>query len=136
MQASQVAGGVVLNQSGQVLVVNQYGSSWSLPKGHVEAGEDLLTAATREIYEESGVKELEYISDLGSYERMGGKGMKELKHITIFLFKTLEIKLAPRDPHNPEARWVPRDEVVDLLTYIEDKEFWLRVKDDLKNLGL
>ena len=43
------AGGVVMNSKGEVLVVSQGGTSWSLPKGHVEVGEDSLKAAKREI---------------------------------------------------------------------------------------
>jgi len=44
------AGGVVLGGEGRVLVVSRHGTSWSLPKGHVEAGEDLPSAARRAIY--------------------------------------------------------------------------------------
>lgn len=50
------AGGVVLNRQGLVLVVNQDGRTWSLPKGHVDAGEEPLEAARREAYEESGIR--------------------------------------------------------------------------------
>src|ERR1700755_3050812 len=57
---TESAGGVVLNGAGQVLVVTQKGTSWSLPKGHVEDGEDALAAARREIHEEAGVTQLEY----------------------------------------------------------------------------
>ena len=42
------AGGVVTNAAGEVLVVSQRGTSWSLPKGHIDAGEDALAAARRE----------------------------------------------------------------------------------------
>src|SRR5436190_7721942 len=87
------AGGVVLNRCGHVLVVNQRGRSWSLPKGHIEPGEDPLAAARREIYEESGVKELELVRPLGSYTRrkigpQGGEDGSEVKHLTFFLFRT------------------------------------------------
>ena len=54
MKHTQSAGGVVLNKKGEVLVVSQRGTSWSLPKGHIDKGEDALGAAKREIYEESG----------------------------------------------------------------------------------
>jgi ADP-ribose pyrophosphatase YjhB (NUDIX family) len=63
------AGGVVIGKDGKVLVVSQRGKSWSLPKGHIDEGEDLLTAAKREIYEESGVNDLKFVKELGSYKR-------------------------------------------------------------------
>jgi len=132
---SRSAGGVVLNRRGEVLVVSQKGTSWSFPKGHVDPGEDDLTAAKREIYEESGVKQLELQGDLGSYQRHriatdGGEDTSELKTIQMFLFTTTEDALAPVDPENPEARWVPQDQVADLLTHAKDKEFFKKLNLD------
>ncbi len=126
------AGGVVVNKNGEVLVVSQHGTSWSLPKGHIDEGEDAIIAAEREIYEESGVKSLELIKELGSYERYkidenGGEDMSELKKIIIFLFKTKEFFLQPVDTENPEAKWVDKEKVANLLTHPKDKEFFLRI---------
>ena len=65
VKETRSAGGVVINQSNRVLLVCQKGKSWSFPKGHIEAGEDCLSAAKREIWEESGIDELEFLKDLG-----------------------------------------------------------------------
>lgn len=139
MKQTQSAGGVVLNEKNQVLVVSQFGTSWSLPKGHVEQGEDLRDAAVREITEESGVSDLEFIKELGSYSRYRiGKDPRfedetELKTITLFLFRTKHTgSLSPIDPHNPEARWVEKDEVSELLTNKKDREFYERILSELK----
>jgi 8-oxo-dGTP diphosphatase len=130
------AGGVVLNRKGQVLVVNQRGNSWSLPKGHIDDGEEALAAARREILEESGIRDLRLVRDLGSYERHrlaldGGDDPRELKVIRMYLFKTHEEALAPIDPHNPEARWVDVAEVGKLLTHAKDREFFASVAASL-----
>lgn len=130
------AGGVVLNSNGQILVVSQNGTSWSLPKGHIDSGEEAITAAKREIYEESGVTDLKLIKELGSYQRSrigenGREDMSELKTIFMFLFSTSDNFLKPVDPANPEARWVKREKVADLLTHLKDKEFFLRIKEEI-----
>lgn len=131
------AGGVVLNKSGQVLVVNQRGRSWSLPKGHIEPGEDPLSAARREIYEESGLRDLVYIKPLGAYERArigpkGGDDATEIKTLTFFLFHARDGEaLRPVDPDNPEARWVDKNQVTDLLTHPKDGEFFLKIIQEL-----
>lgn len=122
------AGGVVLNACGQVLVVSQQGHSWSLPKGHLEPGETALNAARREIHEESGLSQLEWMSELGSYERPriglhGGDDLSEIKTIHFFLFRTEEMHLAPIDPHHPVARWLEPTAAVDLLTHPRDRQF-------------
>jgi 8-oxo-dGTP pyrophosphatase MutT (NUDIX family) len=133
MRKTRSAGGVVVNAEGEVLVVSQRGTSWSLPKGHIDPGESALDAARREIYEESGIRDLELIGELGTYERRkigvnGGDDRSELKAITMFLFRTGERLLRPVDPDNPEARWVERSKVVALLTHERDKEFFRGVE--------
>ena len=132
MKHTQTAGGIVLNKDGLVLVVSQNGNSWSLPKGHIDEGENKLQAAIREIYEESGISELELVKELGSYERYrialdGGEDKTELKKIFMFLFKTNQEVLKPIDPANPEARWVKKEKVAELLTHKKDKEFFLKI---------
>jgi 8-oxo-dGTP pyrophosphatase MutT (NUDIX family) len=133
MRKTRSAGGVVTNDEGKVLVVSQRGTSWSLPKGHIDPGENALAAAKREIYEESGIRDLELVRELGSYERHkigvnGGDDRRELKVITMFLFRTSEKSLKPVDPDNPEARWVEKSKVGHLLTHKKDKEFFERVE--------
>lgn len=131
MKKTESAGGIVVNSSGLILVVSQHGTSWSLPKGHIEEGEDPLAAARREIREEAGITQLNYVRELGSYQRYkisatGGEDRTELKTIHMFLFTTTEEALRPVDPDNPEARWVQRTAVADLLTHTEDKAFFLK----------
>ena len=136
MKKTQCAGGVVLNSCRLILVVNSRGKSWSLPKGHIDPGEDSLTAAKREIYEESGVRRLKLIKELGSYQRYrvsldGGDDLSEFKTICIYLFTTEQEKLKPVDLDNPEARWVEKKKVADLLTHKKDKEFFRSVMDQI-----
>jgi len=132
IKKTRSAGGVVLNKDGKVIVCNDDGTSWSLPKGHIEEGESTLDAARREIHEESGISQLELIRELGSYERYaldehGKENKTEWKTIILFLFKTDQEHLHPIDPDNPEARWVKKEEVANLLTHPKDKEFFLSI---------
>lgn len=124
------AGGVVLGPDGRVVVVSQRGMGWSLPKGHVDPGEDDLTAAKREIREESGVSELELKGEFEPFEREkpivledGSPGI-EHKTLKFFLFTTPQTKLAPQDPDNPEARWVDKQDVANMLWHDADKRFF------------
>ena len=138
-RASKSAGGVVVNGDGYILVVSQKGTSWSLPKGHIEDGEDPLAAAKREIYEESGIKNLTLVKRLPSYKRFkislsGGDDMSEQKTIHMFLFMTTDKDLSPLDPDNPEARWLSKKDVTSILTHPKDKEFFQDVSFELENI--
>ena len=59
----EAAGGVVKNERGEVLMIYRR-NRWDLPKGHIDAGEDALTAAKREVDEETGVSGLKFVSEL------------------------------------------------------------------------
>ena len=135
-RVTRSAGGVVVNDQGQVLVVSQHGTSWSLPKGHVEEGEEILAAAKREIMEESGISEIELMKEYPMYERMkialdGGDDPSELKLIHMFLFKTNQTELHPSDADNPEAIWVDPKRVSELLTHPKDKKFFESIFSDI-----
>lgn len=125
----ETAGGVVLNPAGEIAVTCQKGDSWSLPKGGVDGNETAREAAEREIYEETGLRDLFFVRDLGTYERYrigrGGVGedTSQLKRIHMFLFRTSEQVLHPVDPENTDARWVKRADIVSVLTHKKDKEF-------------
>ena len=123
------AGGIIINDNPEVVIVNQNHDSFSLPKGHVDEGESYLDAAKREIYEETGIENLKYIKELGSYSRYrigldGKDDFSELKTIHIYLFKSNQIKLSPKDPNNPFAIWVKPEKVQDYLTHPADCMFF------------
>ena len=123
----QIAGGVVWNKNKGVVVVNQNHNSWSLPKGHVERGEETLPAAIREIREESGIPaaSLTLVREIAHYTRkrmqLREGDTDELRDITLYLFTTAWEDLVPEDPENPEALWIPPDAVPDILTNPIDK---------------
>ena len=49
----------------------------------------------------------------------------------MFLFKTNQEVLKPIDPTNPEARWIKKEKVAELLTHKKDKEFFLSIINEI-----
>ena len=68
-----------------LLIHDQYGQ-WTLPKGHLEAGESDQDAALREVREEAGV-----VGELGAlvarivYTVRSKRGLERTKQVTFFL---------------------------------------------------
>ena len=83
---------------------------WSVPGGRVEAGETLMAAVAREVYEETG---LEVVAErfVGMVERISDD-----YHFVIhdFLVTVLDERPKPQAGDDAaEALWVPLDEVTD-----------------------
>ena len=132
MRTNEAAGGVVVGPDKRILMVEQHRNSWGLPKGGVEEGESLVAAAQREIAEETGITELAYTGELGSYERLsigpGGVGETDaygVRRRTFFLFTTAQTELSWHDSglEITDARWVTIDEALALMTHPKDRAF-------------
>ena len=109
------SGGVVVRADGdRILVALVREGDWPdyvLPKGGVEEGESLVTAARREVHEEAGLEQLHLIQKLGVLERL--TYTKEFwQVIHFFLFHTNQIDGTPTDTkHQYGVSWFPIDDL-------------------------
>jgi 8-oxo-dGTP pyrophosphatase MutT (NUDIX family) len=115
----RTAGGIVLGDHGTIaLILSKNSGAWLFPKGHVEEGETDEEASLREIQEETGLTNLEYIDDLGGFERIqhpGSDGIGEIKEVRMFLYAAEpHAELAPT-LEIEAAQWVPLKEVINML---------------------
>lgn len=131
MIIEKTAGGVVIKDNKVIIVFQNKTKTWALPKGHIDGDETEEQAAIREIWEEAGVEDLSFIKKLGSYSRGSKKDINVKKNISILHFTTNQEDLKPIDAENPIAKWVDINEVGKILSYIEDRDFFLKIKDKL-----
>jgi 8-oxo-dGTP pyrophosphatase MutT (NUDIX family) len=74
---------VVLTFENQVLLVKHLGKKyWSLPGGEVEKGESFYEAMTRELKEELGIKNSNFVSKLGQYQQ-NTKTRRDTVHVFV-----------------------------------------------------
>jgi 8-oxo-dGTP pyrophosphatase MutT (NUDIX family) len=138
MKKTNSAGGIILNSKNQIVLVYHGKGNWNFPKGHVEKGETLKETAKREIAEETGISELEFVKPLGTYSRfrIGVDGITEikdeLKTMHFFLFKSNQKNLKPTDLIHSEAKWVDINKVPKYLKHPKDIEFFEKVKKELE----
>lgn len=133
------AGGIVINQDNQILLVQEFGEYWGLPRGHIEENEDVLATAEREIKEETGITKLTKIADLGSYTRStfdsnGLPNYKEIKHITHFAFTTTQIEINPKDGDITDIGWFNPKEAEAMFINKEDLEFFKGAMNKVRGL--
>ncbi|TCJ18996.1 NUDIX domain-containing protein [Flaviaesturariibacter flavus] len=84
----QTGGGLVENQSGQLLLIRRL-EHWDLPKGKLDEGESPADAALREVEEETGVNPLSLVGPLVvTYHTYMHKGKEVLKENHWFLMRT------------------------------------------------
>jgi 8-oxo-dGTP pyrophosphatase MutT (NUDIX family) len=118
--APRAAGAVVFRRSERgirVLILRAY-NNWDFPKGLIEAGEDALAAAKREVEEETGLAGLEYPFGDEFKETLPYAGRKVARY---YLAETdeaeLQLPVSPElgRPEHHEYRWVSFEEAEDLL---------------------
>lgn len=106
MKEATSAGGVIVrvhNVKPEILLIRDLDyEDWFLPKGHVEIGESLETAALREIEEEAGFTDLKIIKEIGRFRRYAEEAQEIKNHIYFLVLKT------GRDIERPELgkNWV------------------------------
>ena len=124
----------MIGEHGTIAMIRNHNGNgaWLFPKGHPEPGETDEDTARREIAEEAGLTNLEYIDDLGSYERHpilpdGMEDRGEMKEIKMFLFAAEKnAELAPTLEIDA-AEWVPLQHVIDKSGNVKDRAWFSTV---------
>jgi len=117
---TRAAGAVVFRrvERGVRLLVLRAFKNWDFPKGLVEPGEDSLSAAKRELEEETGLAGLDYPFGDEFRETVPYANNKVARY---YLAETgqdkIELPVSPElgHPEHHEYRWVTFDEAEDLL---------------------
>lgn len=128
----KVSAGLVVIQYNKMLLVHPTGSPWcktySIPKGHVDKKEDILEAAIRETYEETGIKiKKKHIADgqhgFIDYDDNKGNVYKRVYYFVAYPSKPIERK-----------DFKPQFEEVDWVGFLSKKEAEKRIFGRFKPL--
>ena len=134
---------IVLNKSNKVFVAKRIDNAknfWQMPQGGVDQGEAFLTAAYRELEEETSIKNVELIKELDgliSYELPKNllgviwkgkyKGQEQKWFVMRFLGHDSEINIKTKNPEFCEWKWIDLENITDLVV-----DFKLHVYEDVK----
>lgn len=123
-----------------LMIFKDYGdkSGWVLPKGGVEEGETHEQTAVRETREETGVKDVIIIREIGSttypFEKEGQKFEKMVVYfLAITPFVDNQVLIIGTTEHEKltqkDTKWIPFEKVSELLLAEWDREIFLRIEE-------
>lgn len=95
---------------------------WSMPKGHVELGEETAATAEREVWEETGIHG-EVITQLGTIDYwFVSEGVRIHKTVHHHLLRYVDGYLNDEDPEVTEVAWIPADELIEHFAYADERK--------------
>lgn len=102
---------------------------WSLPKGHIEAGESAEQAAVREVAEETGIVG-RIVERLGTIEFwFMADGRRVHKTVHHFLMRAEGGELSDDDVEVSAVAWVPLEELGTTLAYEDERTLVARAPE-------
>ena len=140
---------VVLNKDNKVFVAKRIDNPknfWQMPQGGVDKNEDYLSAAYRELEEETSIKSVELISELdglitydlpdhllGIIWKGRYKGQTQKWYLMRFTGNEEEINIKTKHPEFLQWKWVELDQITDLVVKFK-LELYKEVKDKVKKI--
>jgi 8-oxo-dGTP pyrophosphatase MutT (NUDIX family) len=117
------SGGIVFRKNAtgglEILLMQDAKNRWTIPKGHVEPGEEPGATAEREIREETGLQEMEVLVWLGKvnfrYRRAHTLVLMTM-HIWLVKAQGNSDQLEPEDWLN-DIKWLSAMDAVDKIAY-------------------
>lgn len=102
---------------------------WSLPKGHIEAGETAEQAAVREVAEETGISG-RIVGTLGTIDFwFMADGRRIHKTVHHYLLRAEGGELSDEDVEVAAVAWVPLDEIARRLAYEDERALVARASE-------
>lgn len=109
----EAAGGIVQNENKELLFIFRRGK-WDLPKGKLEANENIETCAEREIEEETGVNKLTLKRKIGETYHIYKENGKTILKISHWFYFTCPFaqKMAPQTEEDiAEVKWTSTKDI-------------------------
>jgi 8-oxo-dGTP pyrophosphatase MutT (NUDIX family) len=108
---------------------------WDFPKGHLEKGEKEIETVKREVFEETGLKEIKFVEGFKEWIKYFFKyqGKNIFKIVTFYLVETNKKEIKISSEHLG-YEWLPFNEAMERLTFDNAKEILKKADNFLKKI--
>lgn len=109
----------------------ELGNHWDWPKGHVEEGKTEEETATREVFEETGIK----ISIIKGFRKQLSYTMSNgiIKDVIYFIAQPINTKININTNELQDAKWATYDEAFKILTFDNSRELLKKAHEFISN---
>ena len=109
---------------------------WDLPKGHIKKGEKEIETVRREVEEETGLKDIEFVDDFKEWIKYFFKfrGKNILKFVTFYLAETKEKDIKVSFEHLG-FEWLSYEKAIEKLTFQNAKKILKKANKFLSEKG-
>lgn len=120
----------------KALVVHAQRGHWSFPKGHAEAKESGVEAATRELFEETGIEDCAILEEIKLDEQYTFLLNEKTIHKTVTFYVGIvsNPSFILQQDEIQNAEWLPFDEALKRLTYRETQDVFRKLMTALSSL--
>ena len=140
---------VVLNEKNKIFVAKRIDNPknfWQMPQGGVDKGENYLSAALRELEEETSIKSVSVIKEIDGYTTYDlpvhllgiiwkgrFKGQKQKWFVMKFYGNNNEINLKTKKPEFLDWKWTDLENITD--TVVDFKlDVYKKLKEEVKKI--
>jgi bis(5'-nucleosidyl)-tetraphosphatase len=135
MRKEKSAGAVIFregNKERYYLVLHYTLGHWGFAKGHIEKGEDEITALKREVKEETSLDNIMLFDEFR--EEINYSYGNVSKTVIFYLAQTKETKIKLSQEHL-DFEWLPFKEAQDRITFKSSKNILEKANNYLKNVA-
>ena len=141
-------GVIILNNENKVFVGKRKDNpvdKWQMPQGGVDGGEDYTSAMKRELYEETGIKNIKILREInGLYEyelpknligiiwKGKFRGQRQKWFIVKFIGNEKEINLNTKNPEFIDWKWIIPGRLPEVIVDFK-KKMYLKLLKEIKD---
>ncbi|MDR0979994.1 MAG: NUDIX domain-containing protein [Candidatus Nomurabacteria bacterium] len=119
----------------QILLIQDAKDRWTIPKGHIEEGEDAKTTAIREIGEETGLTHVKVLDYMGQVEfKYQRDDVLVLMVTQVYLMEAVGHEDVQKEEWMHGIHWFDFKDALEIVEYVDVRTLIEAAQEKVRNL--